>query len=86
MDWRGEFIDNNSSKNNGSPSDTEFKELYEGQINQYLNSNEVYNSDDNYLTNIPILDDNLAPLEVSSQIIKLNSNKSCGPDGIPSGI
>ena len=86
MDWKGEFIDNNISKNQSSPSDSEFKDLYEIQINQYFNPNENYIPDDNYLTNIPVLDDNFTSFEVKEQIKKLKSNKSCGPDGIPPGI
>ena len=86
LDWKGEFIDNNISKNQSSPSDSEFKDLYEVQINQYFNPNEIYIPDDNYLTNIPVLDDNFTPFEVTEQINKLKSNKSCGPDGIPPGI
>ena len=84
--WRGDFINNNNSKNQGSPSDDEFKELYEVQINQYLNSNEIYNSDDNYVTNILVLDNNIVPLEVTDHISKLKSDKTSGPDGIPPGI
>ena len=86
LDWRGEFSDSNNSKNQGSPTDDEFKELYENQINQYLNPNETYNSDDNYVTNIPVLDNNVVPLEVTDHITKLKADKTSGPDGIPPGV
>ena len=85
MDWKGEFIDSNNSKHQSSPTDDEFKELYEDQINQYLNSNETYNSDENYVTNIPVLDNNFVPLEVTDHITKLKVDKTSGPDGTPQG-
>ena len=86
LDWKGEFIDNNNSGNQSSPSDAEFKELYEVQINQYVNANDIYNSDINHVTTIPLLDNHLIPLEVTGQIKKLKPDKSSGPDGIPPGI
>ena len=68
LDWKGEFIDRNSNNTNqSSPSDAQFQNLYEVQINQYFNFDQVYNPDNNYMTNIPLLDDNFTPLEVNNQ-------------------
>ena len=50
LDWKGQFIDYTYSNNTNqdSPSDAEFQELYETQINQYVNDNQVYNYNDGY--------------------------------------
>ena len=86
LDWKGEFIDNNSNVNSVSPSDSDFKNLYEVQFNQYFGANQGNNFEIDQQVNIPLLDDPIAPVEVSDQIGNMNPNKSCGPDGIPPGI
>ena len=86
INWKGEFIGINADTNQSSPSDTEFQNLYEVQINQYVNLNQIPELVDDYTINIPLLDDIITPIEVSNQIKKLKSNKSCGLDGIPPGI
>ena len=86
LDWKGQFIDNSNNTNQDYPSDAEFQNLYETQINQHVNDNQMYNHNDEYMTNIPVLDNYINPVEVTNQIQKMKSNKSCGPDGIPPGI
>ena len=86
LDWRGQFIDRNSNYNQEFPSDVEFKDLYESQLNQHVNANQIYNTNDDYMINIPLLDDYITSAEVTNQINNMKADKSCGPDGIPPGI
>ena len=85
LDWKGQFCDNND-KSNATPSDVEFKDFYESYLNQYINNNSEDPLDNVICPYIPILDDPIVPDEVITQINRMKSNKSCGPDGIPPGL
>ena len=82
LDWKGQFSDNIT--NNDSPSDEEFKQFYEAYLNKYCK--ESHENDMADCINVTVLDDIISPDEVTSQIVKMKANKSCGPDGIPPGV
>ena len=84
LDWKGKFTDN--AINDDSPSDIEFKNFYETNLNQYGNDSHMYEFHNAVNINVPILDNPITPEEISKQIDRMKANKSCGPDGIPPGV
>ena len=84
LNWKGEFTGNH--QNCDSPSDVDFKQFYESQSNQHANASQSQAFDIDNSINIPILDDQFTPVEVSNQIDKMKANKTCGLDGIPPGV
>ena len=82
IDWKGQF--SHQGTNNNSPSDAEFKEFYEGNLNQYSNDSHV--CDLSNCISVPVLDSPITSVEVNTQIIKMKANKSYGLDGIYPGV
>lgn len=82
IDWKGKY--QGDCKEDGRPSDQEFKEFYE----EVLNPTVADNLDDgNHLpVNIPILDDQISQEEVQKQIDNIKLDKACGPDGVSPGV
>ena len=83
INWKGEF--EHSKQDELCPSDAESKEHYERCFNPPISQTlrlDVYATN----VNIPILDDNITPLEVKQQIDTLKSDKVSEPDGVSPGI
>ena len=67
IDWKGQF--SHQVTNNNSPSDAEFKEFYEGNLNQYSNDSHVF--DLSNCISVPVLESPITSVEVNAQIIKI---------------
>ena len=81
IDWKGRFQD--VSEPQPKPSDQEFKDFYESFMNDIHNDSLRLEADS--VVTIPVIDDPITTEEVIVQINSLNSNKACGPDGVPPG-
>ena len=83
INWKGEF--DKGSRSDECPTDTEFKEYFEENLNP---PETVRLNDCDFTTNvtIPILDEPISPLEITRQAKLLKPNKAPGPDGLSPGI
>ena len=84
INWKGQLIDNNNS--NDCPSDIQFKQFYDNCITQNSNAPLSDNVNHENNINVPILDNQILPIEISEQINSMKADKSCGLDGIPPGV
>ena len=81
INWKGEIT---YSRENDIPSDTEFAEHFRKLLNPNDLVEEIVVPRSNVY--IPLLDDDISPIEVDRQIKRLKVNKAAGADGIPPGI
>ena len=81
VDWKGNYckVENNQVT---KPTDEQFKHFYESMSESHsrLQFNDVGN------VTIPILDDPITENEVLQEAKCMNSNKTCGLDGVTPGI
>lgn len=82
IDWRGEYM---GKVNNDCPSNDEFKEYFESTLGQPAGVELPEEVEDNNVF-IPVLDEEITPLEVENQIKYLKRDKACGPDGVSPGL
>lgn len=82
IDWQGCFSFDRCNKTQDKPSDAEFTKHFKTLLNNNALSHSVPNID--LCPNIPILDQEISPIETDAQIKLWKSlNKSGGPRGIP---
>lgn len=79
INWKG--LLQNDDKAYVTPSDADFKDIYESVMNPTINEDFSLSSPDVHV-NIPILDDPISADEVVEQINKIKPDKACGPDGV----
>lgn len=81
IDWRGNYCGSNANIRDSSPTDNEFKLYYENNFNPITNLDDISSN-----VTIPVLDQIIAPYEMSQQVKQMKSDKACGPDGVSPGI
>ena len=79
--WNGTFT--NPPDQQTHPTDEDFKTYFEGLLNQD-EVQQTYIPEVN--THVPILDDDITPTEVETQLKRLKSSKAAGVDGLPPGV
>ena len=84
LNWKGQFTEND--RNNDSPSDVQFKDFYDNCIIQYSYESQSGVINNVNIMNVPIIDNQINPIEVSDQINIMKENKSCCLDGIHPGV
>jgi len=80
INWKGTF---SQSSANNPPSDLDFKQHFEELLNTETSPVLAPPASNVY---VPILDDDISPLEVQHQVNKLKVNKAAGTDGLPPGV
>ena len=85
IDWKGQLCESIDS-NHEMPSDNDFKNFIETYLSKYCNERTGEPEENTICPNIPILDNQIVPVEVTSCIDKLKSNRGSGLDGLPPGI
>ena len=83
IDWKGQYQENND--NRICPNDEQFKDFYEELLNHTRVAEDPIDLND-YNVTIPVLDGEILENEVRTQIHKLKSGKSGGPDGLCPGL
>ena len=81
INWNGTFDTPNDVTE--MPTDSEFCDHYRKLLNEY--DNEILSFQPSYFKYVPILDDEISPMEVEQAIKTLKSNKAPGIDGVPPG-
>ena len=78
INWKGEL---QTDTTNEKPADAQFKEHFESLL---LTEDNISIPDTGMY--VPILDDEITPVEVQREIDRLKVNKAAGTDGIPPGV
>ena len=83
INWKGCLHDDDTDTH-VKPSDKEFKRFYDNLMNMPTDDFAEICQEINVA--IPVLDDPISPVEVTTQINKMKADKACGPDGIAPGV